>query len=161
MSQPLSEPVFWGAGGLPGSRSPPGTAEGGPGGDRHQSYRHLTLCIQLSGALRGAQTCSFLSVFPIRVHFPAVLQFDTCVCVCVCVLFPSLETAPASLGFMFLFYFCLKFQALLLSVLCFFSSSSQNSGIAPVDCVRDPRIGRIWTKTKELELSVPKFKVLP
>nr|XP_056715433.1 histone-lysine N-methyltransferase SETD1B [Euleptes europaea] len=34
-----------------------------------------------------------------------------------------------------------------------------NSGLAPVDCVRDPRIGRIWTKTKELELSVPKFKI--
>ncbi|KAM6247018.1 histone-lysine N-methyltransferase SETD1B isoform 2-T2 [Porphyrio hochstetteri] len=37
--------------------------------------------------------------------------------------------------------------------------SMPNSGIAPVDCVRDPRIGRIWTKTKELELSVPKFKI--
>ncbi|KAH0625604.1 hypothetical protein JD844_015189, partial [Phrynosoma platyrhinos] len=35
----------------------------------------------------------------------------------------------------------------------------KNSGLAPVDCVRDPRIGRIWTKTKELELSVPKFKI--
>lgn len=28
-----------------------------------------------------------------------------------------------------------------------------------MECVEDPRIGRIWTKTKELELSVPKFKV--
>uniref|UniRef100_A0A8D0H1M8 SET domain containing 1B, histone lysine methyltransferase n=1 Tax=Sphenodon punctatus TaxID=8508 RepID=A0A8D0H1M8_SPHPU len=37
--------------------------------------------------------------------------------------------------------------------------SMPNPGIAPVDCVRDPRIGRIWTKTKELELSVPKFKI--
>uniref|UniRef100_A0A8D2LLU7 SET domain containing 1B, histone lysine methyltransferase n=1 Tax=Varanus komodoensis TaxID=61221 RepID=A0A8D2LLU7_VARKO len=37
--------------------------------------------------------------------------------------------------------------------------SIPNPGLAPVDCVRDPRIGRIWTKTKELELSVPKFKI--
>nr|XP_060641947.1 histone-lysine N-methyltransferase SETD1B isoform X2 [Anolis sagrei ordinatus] len=37
--------------------------------------------------------------------------------------------------------------------------SIPNSGLAPVDCVRDPRIGRIWTKTKELELAVPKFKI--
>lgn len=35
----------------------------------------------------------------------------------------------------------------------------QNPSLAPVECVEDPRIGRIWTKTKELELSVPKFKV--
>lgn len=36
---------------------------------------------------------------------------------------------------------------------------SQNPGLAPVESVGDPRLGRIWTKTKELELSVPKFKV--
>lgn len=35
----------------------------------------------------------------------------------------------------------------------------QNSGIPPVDIVRDPRIGRLWTKYKETDLPVPKFKV--
>ncbi|XP_053555738.1 histone-lysine N-methyltransferase SETD1B [Bombina bombina] len=34
-----------------------------------------------------------------------------------------------------------------------------NSGVPPVDSVRDPRIGRIWTKTKELDLPVPKLKI--
>lgn len=29
----------------------------------------------------------------------------------------------------------------------------------PVEIVEDPRVVGIWTKTKELELSVPKFKV--
>ncbi|XP_030075218.1 histone-lysine N-methyltransferase SETD1B isoform X2 [Microcaecilia unicolor] len=37
--------------------------------------------------------------------------------------------------------------------------SMLNSGIPPVDCVLDPRIGRIWTKIKELDLPVPKFKI--
>ncbi|KAG8146051.1 hypothetical protein E2320_012463 [Naja naja] len=37
--------------------------------------------------------------------------------------------------------------------------SIPNPSLAPVECVEDPRIGRIWTKTKELELSVPKFKI--
>lgn len=31
----------------------------------------------------------------------------------------------------------------------------------PVEIVEDPRVVGIWTKTKELELSVPKFKVGP
>lgn len=31
--------------------------------------------------------------------------------------------------------------------------------MAPVDIVRDPRIGRLWTKYKETDLPVPKFKV--
>lgn len=35
----------------------------------------------------------------------------------------------------------------------------QNPGIPPVDIVRDPRIGRLWTKYKETDLPVPKFKV--
>lgn len=35
----------------------------------------------------------------------------------------------------------------------------QNPGIPPVDMVRDPRIGRLWTKYKETDLPVPKFKV--
>lgn len=47
--------------------------------------------------------------------------------------------------------------------LCFSSRVSpllpQNPGIPPVDIVRDPRIGRLWTKYKELDLPVPKFKV--
>ncbi|XP_058473303.1 histone-lysine N-methyltransferase SETD1B-A isoform X2 [Solea solea] len=34
-----------------------------------------------------------------------------------------------------------------------------NSGIPPVDIVRDPRIGRLWTKYKETDLPVPKFKI--
>lgn len=38
---------------------------------------------------------------------------------------------------------------------------SQNPGIPPVDIVRDPRIGRLWTKYKETDLPVPKFKVSP
>uniref|UniRef100_H3BG97 SET domain containing 1B, histone lysine methyltransferase n=1 Tax=Latimeria chalumnae TaxID=7897 RepID=H3BG97_LATCH len=37
--------------------------------------------------------------------------------------------------------------------------SMPNPGIPPVDSVRDPRIGRIWTKTKELDLPIPKFKI--
>ncbi|XP_039627834.1 histone-lysine N-methyltransferase SETD1B-like [Polypterus senegalus] len=32
-------------------------------------------------------------------------------------------------------------------------------GMAPVDSVRDPRIGRIWTKYKDTDLPVPKFKI--
>ncbi|XP_041431685.1 histone-lysine N-methyltransferase SETD1B isoform X1 [Xenopus laevis] len=39
------------------------------------------------------------------------------------------------------------------------SFSMPNSGAPPVDSVRDPRIGRIWTKTKELDLPVPKLKI--
>lgn len=35
----------------------------------------------------------------------------------------------------------------------------QNPGIPPVEMVRDPRIGRLWTKYKETDLPVPKFKV--
>uniref|UniRef100_A0A8D2ZH26 SET domain containing 1B, histone lysine methyltransferase a n=1 Tax=Scophthalmus maximus TaxID=52904 RepID=A0A8D2ZH26_SCOMX len=35
----------------------------------------------------------------------------------------------------------------------------QNPGIPPVDIVRDPRIGRLWTKYKETDLPVPKFKI--
>lgn len=31
----------------------------------------------------------------------------------------------------------------------------------PVEIVEDPRVVGIWTKNKELELSVPKFKVGP
>ncbi|XP_063066868.1 histone-lysine N-methyltransferase SETD1B-A isoform X2 [Engraulis encrasicolus] len=34
-----------------------------------------------------------------------------------------------------------------------------NSGMPPVDMVRDPRIGRLWTKYKETDLPVPKFKI--
>ncbi|TMS08436.1 Histone-lysine N-methyltransferase SETD1B-A [Larimichthys crocea] len=34
-----------------------------------------------------------------------------------------------------------------------------NPGIPPVDIVRDPRIGRLWTKYKETDLPVPKFKI--
>lgn len=43
----------------------------------------------------------------------------------------------------------------------FLSSSLlvQNPGIPPVEMVRDPRIGRLWTKYKETDLPVPKFKV--
>ncbi|KAM8961925.1 histone-lysine N-methyltransferase SETD1B isoform 2-T2 [Pelodytes ibericus] len=37
--------------------------------------------------------------------------------------------------------------------------SMPNSGVPPVDSVRDPRIGRIWTKTKEVDLPVPKLKI--
>ncbi|XP_018412267.1 PREDICTED: histone-lysine N-methyltransferase SETD1B [Nanorana parkeri] len=37
--------------------------------------------------------------------------------------------------------------------------SMPNSGVPPVDTVRDPRIGRIWTKNKELDLPVPKLKI--
>lgn len=37
--------------------------------------------------------------------------------------------------------------------------SVPNSGVPPVDTVRDPRIGRIWTKNKELDLPVPKLKI--
>ncbi|KAM4053343.1 histone-lysine N-methyltransferase SETD1B [Anomaloglossus baeobatrachus] len=40
--------------------------------------------------------------------------------------------------------------------LCF---SMPNPGVPPVDCVRDPRIGRIWTKNKEVDLPVPKLKI--
>lgn len=36
----------------------------------------------------------------------------------------------------------------------------QNPGMPPVDIVRDPRIGRLWTKYKETDLPVPKFKVV-
>ncbi|OCU02059.1 histone-lysine N-methyltransferase SETD1B [Xenopus laevis] len=39
------------------------------------------------------------------------------------------------------------------------SFSMPNSGVPPVDSVRDPRIGRIWTKIKELDLLVPKLKI--
>ncbi|XP_028457328.1 histone-lysine N-methyltransferase SETD1B-A isoform X3 [Perca flavescens] len=34
-----------------------------------------------------------------------------------------------------------------------------NPGIPPVEMVRDPRIGRLWTKYKETVLPVPKFKI--
>ncbi|XP_068429666.1 histone-lysine N-methyltransferase SETD1B-A isoform X2 [Clinocottus analis] len=34
-----------------------------------------------------------------------------------------------------------------------------NPGIPPVDIVRDPRIGRLWTKYKETDLPVPTFKI--
>uniref|UniRef100_A0A3Q3A2B4 SET domain containing 1B, histone lysine methyltransferase a n=1 Tax=Kryptolebias marmoratus TaxID=37003 RepID=A0A3Q3A2B4_KRYMA len=37
--------------------------------------------------------------------------------------------------------------------------SMPNPGIPPVDVVRDPRIGRLWTKYKETDLPVPKFKI--
>ncbi|XP_072227697.1 histone-lysine N-methyltransferase SETD1B-A [Leuresthes tenuis] len=37
--------------------------------------------------------------------------------------------------------------------------STPNPGIPPVDIVRDPRIGRLWTKYKETDLPVPKFKI--
>ncbi|XP_041095954.1 histone-lysine N-methyltransferase SETD1B-A isoform X2 [Polyodon spathula] len=37
--------------------------------------------------------------------------------------------------------------------------SIPNPGMPPVDSVRDPRIGRIWTKYKETDLPVPKFKI--
>ncbi|XP_029371070.1 histone-lysine N-methyltransferase SETD1B-A isoform X2 [Echeneis naucrates] len=37
--------------------------------------------------------------------------------------------------------------------------SMPNPGIPPVDIVRDPRIGRLWTKYKEMDLPVPKFKI--
>lgn len=36
----------------------------------------------------------------------------------------------------------------------------QDSGMPPVDMVRDPRIGRLWTKYKETDLPVPQFKVV-
>lgn len=41
------------------------------------------------------------------------------------------------------------------------SSSPQMSSNRPVEIVEDPRVVGIWTKNKELELSVPKFKVAP
>nr|XP_015221757.1 PREDICTED: histone-lysine N-methyltransferase SETD1B isoform X2 [Lepisosteus oculatus] len=37
--------------------------------------------------------------------------------------------------------------------------SMPNPGMPPVDTVRDPRIGRLWTKYKETDLPVPKFKI--
>uniref|UniRef100_A0A672FW92 SET domain containing 1B, histone lysine methyltransferase a n=1 Tax=Salarias fasciatus TaxID=181472 RepID=A0A672FW92_SALFA len=37
--------------------------------------------------------------------------------------------------------------------------SMPDPGIPPVDIVRDPRIGRLWTKYKETDLPVPKFKI--
>ncbi|XP_073685731.1 histone-lysine N-methyltransferase SETD1B-A isoform X2 [Garra rufa] len=37
--------------------------------------------------------------------------------------------------------------------------SVPNPGMSPVDIVRDPRIGRMWTKYKETDLPVPKFKI--
>ncbi|XP_056593162.1 histone-lysine N-methyltransferase SETD1B-A isoform X4 [Triplophysa dalaica] len=37
--------------------------------------------------------------------------------------------------------------------------SVPNPGMSPVDMVRDPRIGRLWTKYKETDLPVPKFKI--
>nr|XP_009303944.1 histone-lysine N-methyltransferase SETD1B-A isoform X5 [Danio rerio] len=37
--------------------------------------------------------------------------------------------------------------------------SSPSLGMSPVDIVRDPRIGRLWTKYKETDLPVPKFKI--
>ncbi|XP_072311546.1 histone-lysine N-methyltransferase SETD1B-A isoform X2 [Eucyclogobius newberryi] len=37
--------------------------------------------------------------------------------------------------------------------------SMPNPGLPPVDMVRDPRIGRLWTKYKETDLPVPKFKI--
>ncbi|XP_043106016.1 histone-lysine N-methyltransferase SETD1B-A isoform X4 [Puntigrus tetrazona] len=37
--------------------------------------------------------------------------------------------------------------------------SVPNPGMPPVDIVRDPRIGRMWTKYKETDLPVPKFKI--
>lgn len=40
-------------------------------------------------------------------------------------------------------------------------SSLQMSSNRPVEIVEDPRVVGIWTKNKELELSVPKFKVGP
>lgn len=40
-------------------------------------------------------------------------------------------------------------------------SSPQMSSNRPVEIVEDPRVVGIWTKNKELELSVPKFKVGP
>uniref|UniRef100_A0A9J8BNY1 SET domain containing 1B, histone lysine methyltransferase a n=1 Tax=Cyprinus carpio carpio TaxID=630221 RepID=A0A9J8BNY1_CYPCA len=39
------------------------------------------------------------------------------------------------------------------------SFSVPNPGMPPVDIVRDPRIGRLWTKYKETDLPVPKFKI--
>ncbi|XP_044189173.1 histone-lysine N-methyltransferase SETD1B-A isoform X2 [Thunnus albacares] len=37
--------------------------------------------------------------------------------------------------------------------------SMPNPGMPPVDMLRDPRIGRLWTKYKETDLPVPKFKI--
>ncbi|KAJ3605083.1 hypothetical protein NHX12_027133, partial [Muraenolepis orangiensis] len=34
-----------------------------------------------------------------------------------------------------------------------------DSGMLPLDSVRDPRIGRLWTKYKETDLPVPTFKI--
>ncbi|CDQ90394.1 unnamed protein product, partial [Oncorhynchus mykiss] len=39
------------------------------------------------------------------------------------------------------------------------SFNMPNPGMPPVDIVRDPRIGRLWTKYKETDLPVPKFKI--
>ncbi|XP_077399006.1 histone-lysine N-methyltransferase SETD1B-A isoform X2 [Vanacampus margaritifer] len=39
------------------------------------------------------------------------------------------------------------------------SFNMPNPGMPPVDSVRDPRIGRLWTKYKETDLPVPKFKI--
>ncbi|TRY85459.1 hypothetical protein DNTS_008575 [Danionella cerebrum] len=39
------------------------------------------------------------------------------------------------------------------------SFSIPNTGMQPVDIVRDPRIGRLWSKYKETDLPVPKFKI--
>ncbi|KAG7490234.1 histone-lysine N-methyltransferase SETD1B-A-like [Solea senegalensis] len=40
-----------------------------------------------------------------------------------------------------------------------FNIPVQDLGLFPVDCVRDPRISRLWSKSSKTELSVPKFKV--
>ncbi|XP_043924546.1 histone-lysine N-methyltransferase SETD1B [Protopterus annectens] len=37
--------------------------------------------------------------------------------------------------------------------------SVPNSGIPPVESVGDPRMGRIWTKNRDLDLPIPKFKI--
>ncbi|XP_037608232.1 histone-lysine N-methyltransferase SETD1B-A isoform X4 [Sebastes umbrosus] len=37
--------------------------------------------------------------------------------------------------------------------------SMPDPGMPPVDMVRDPRIGRLWTKYKETDLPVPRFKI--
>ncbi|XP_030621543.1 histone-lysine N-methyltransferase SETD1B-A [Chanos chanos] len=36
--------------------------------------------------------------------------------------------------------------------------SAPNSGFCPVDDVRDPRISRLWTRFRQMDLAVPKFK---
>ncbi|CAB1430270.1 unnamed protein product [Pleuronectes platessa] len=41
----------------------------------------------------------------------------------------------------------------------FFNINVEDLGLFPVETVRDPRVSRLWSRSRETELSVPKFKV--